>query len=630
MDRKTDYPKCSLKRNVKLKHSPAFLVIAMAMALTMAGPLLAQPPDTVYVEPDDHPNEIGALNQAIEEHGGGVIYVLQNGATYFLDYPGLSYEHPLRIHADEYPGDNPPIIRVGSTPLGGTPGLARFQDDVEIVGVFLYALVDLGYAEYNMEFYKEGGRAVFRHCYVSAGAIGMFRIHTDNMTLRIEDCQMRDPGRHPHPASHRFIDMRGHDMDSIIVINSSLYQIASDIVRTGGGAVDYLEFNHVTIANHLRNPLDLGRARKAIIRNSLFVNTGADGVWESKELAGQAGHAYNGQRYFDTGGLIRVASYEDHPDKVDGSDEQRRIVIRNNNFGGMPDSMFIDLWQKMSEDDPERDFGRGAGHRPWATDPQWLWENPYVRPDDQQWAERDTIPLIRIRTAPMDSLLRAWAKEEVPWVHIAKNLEEQVSFADPPEYWRMADYGYARWFTGSFPRHFDRWDSIVADPGNRFYHPGPGTPSNPTGPTAAWWRDLSYSTGSASYTAAENGFPAGNLNYFPELRKQWAYQSPTSIEQEPAPQQPSGIALLANYPNPFNPVTQIPFELPGQSRVHLAVYDVLGRQVAVLADRVYASGRHEVSLDASGLSSGVYVVRMTATPEQGHPRRFSRQIMLVK
>jgi hypothetical protein len=616
MDRKTDYPQRSPKRNLKLKHSPALLVIAMAVALIMAmpaGPLFAQPPDTVYVEPDDYPNEVDALNRAIEEHGGEVIYVLQNGATYFL-WEYIDYEHPVRIHAARSPSDNPPIIR----PYAGftsSPDLARFHGDVEIIGIYLYAVDELGASSQNMGFYKEGGRAVFRHCYVSAGSNWMFRIEADNMTLRIEDCQMRDPGRHPSPDNNRFIDLRGHDMDSIIVINSSLYQIASDIVRTGGGVVDYLEFNHVTIANHLRNPLDLGRARQAIVRNSLFINTRADGVWESEEVAGQDGHAYNGERYFDSGGLIRVSSYQDYPDEHDGGDAQRRIVIRNNNFGGLPDSMFIDLWQKMSEDDPERDFGRGAGHRPWGTDPQWRWANPGAEPGDSAWANRDTIPLIRIRTAPTDSLLRAWAKEEVPWVDIGNNIGEQVAFADPPEYWRMADYGYARWFTADFPRHYDRWDSVAADRVNRYFHPGPGTPMEPEAPTAAWWRNLSYSTGSASYTAAENGFPAGNLNYFPELRKQWAYQSPTSIEQEPAPQQPSGIALLANYPNPFNPVTQIRFELPGAGQVRLEVYDVLGRRAATLVNERVQAGEHLVSWNAAGLSSGVYIARLQAGDE---------------
>jgi hypothetical protein len=602
-----------------------FLILAL---LGLADSLNAQPPDTVYVEPDDHPRRIGSLNRAIQEHGGEVIYVLQNGGSYFLERQ-IDYDHLVRIHAAEYPSENPPILRPAAD-FSQSPDLARFQDDVEIIGVYMYALDDLGSTNQSMGFYKKGARAVFRHCYVSAGANWMFRIEADNITLRIEDCQARDPGRHTSPANDRFIDTRGFEVDSIIVINSSIYNLTSNIQRTGGGKINYIEFNHVTVTNHLRTPIYLDLAQEVIIRNSLFVNAVAEGVWESAYVAGEAGHAYNGDRYYSNNGLINIWSYEDNAESMDLVDAQRRIVIRNNNFGGMPDSVFIALWEQMSRDDPDRDYDRGAGHRPWATDPQWLWENPYVRPDDQQWAERDTIPLIRIRTAPMDSLLRAWAKEEVPWVDIGNNIEEQVAFADPPEYWRIADYGYARWFTGSFPRHYDRWDSIAADPGNRWYHPGPGTPTNPSGPTAAWWRDLSYSTEAASYTAAENGFPAGNLNYFPELREQWAYQSPTSMEQEPAPQQPSGIALLANYPNPFNPVTQIPFELPGQSRVHLAVYDVLGRQVAVLADRVYASGRHEVSLDASGMSSGVYVVRMTATPEQGHPRQFSRQIMLVK
>jgi hypothetical protein len=298
------------------------------------------------------------LNRAIEKHGAETIYILQNGESYILDWR-IQYTHPLRIHAAKYPSDNPPIIRPKADFMGIFYDVARFYDDVEIIGVYLNAMDDFGSMGENMTFVKEGIRGVFRHCYFSASGYSLFDLRADNISIRIEDSQIRDAGRSGGPNYNRFLNMRGHDVDSIIVINSSLYQIASDIVRTVDGTVDYLEFNHVTIANHLRNPLDLGRARQAIIRNSLFINTGADGVWESKELTGQAGHAYNGERYYDTGGLIRVASYEDHPDKVDGSDEQRRIVIRNNNFGGLPDSMFIDLWQKMSEDDPERDFGRG-------------------------------------------------------------------------------------------------------------------------------------------------------------------------------------------------------------------------------------------------------------------------------
>ncbi len=50
--------------------------------------------------------------------------------------------------------------------------------------------------------------------------------------------------------------------------------------------------------------------------------------------------------------------------------------------------------------------------------------------------------------------------------------------------------------------------------------------------------------------------------------------------------QPLAFALEANYPNPFNPVTVIPFSVPEQSHVRLEVYDILGRRVAVLAPHI--------------------------------------------
>ena len=73
---------------------------------------------------------------------------------------------------------------------------------------------------------------------------------------------------------------------------------------------------------------------------------------------------------------------------------------------------------------------------------------------------------------------------------------------------------------------------------------------------------------------------------------------------------PSSFALEGNYPNPFNPTTTIPFALPEASQVTLAVYDLLGRRVAVLVEREMAAGRHEAVFEAGHLSSGVYLVRM--------------------
>jgi hypothetical protein len=97
---------------------------------------------------------------------------------------------------------------------------------------------------------------------------------------------------------------------------------------------------------------------------------------------------------------------------------------------------------------------------------------------------------------------------------------------------------------------------------------------------------------------------------------------------------PALMKLEQNFPNPFNPTTRIAYVVPAAagsglqaagsektagsglqaagSQVRLVIYDVLGRQVAVLVDGVQSPGRHEVVFDAHGLASGVYVYRMTA------------------
>ena len=70
---------------------------------------------------------------------------------------------------------------------------------------------------------------------------------------------------------------------------------------------------------------------------------------------------------------------------------------------------------------------------------------------------------------------------------------------------------------------------------------------------------------------------------------------------------PVGFSLGQNYSNPFNPSTMIGFSLERAQAITLTVYDVLGREVRVLADGVQPAGRYSVSFDASGLVGGTYL-----------------------
>ena len=74
---------------------------------------------------------------------------------------------------------------------------------------------------------------------------------------------------------------------------------------------------------------------------------------------------------------------------------------------------------------------------------------------------------------------------------------------------------------------------------------------------------------------------------------------------------PEWPELLQNYPNPFNPTTGIRYQVSGNGGVRLAVYDLLGREVAVLVNDRQTPGDHEVRFNGSKLSSGVYFYRLT-------------------
>ena len=75
---------------------------------------------------------------------------------------------------------------------------------------------------------------------------------------------------------------------------------------------------------------------------------------------------------------------------------------------------------------------------------------------------------------------------------------------------------------------------------------------------------------------------------------------------------PTNFELQQNYPNPFNPSSNIRFGLPESGEVRLDVYNMLGQRVATLVNQKMQAGWHSVTFDASGLSSGTYIYRITS------------------
>jgi|GEM_PF-3005795 len=130
--------------------------------------------------------------------------------------------------------------------------------------------------------------------------------------------------------------------------------------------------------------------------------------------------------------------------------------------------------------------------------------------------------------------------------------------------------------------------------------------------------DLSHTIG--NQVTDDDGGPIGD--------QAWFFPNDQIVSSEgDAFETPSGFTLSQNYPNPFNPTTNISFTLPVATKVTLEVYNLLGQKVASLANDVSMNaGSHTLTFDASYLSSGIYMYKISASESYSQ----TRKMMLIK
>jgi hypothetical protein len=90
-------------------------------------------------------------------------------------------------------------------------------------------------------------------------------------------------------------------------------------------------------------------------------------------------------------------------------------------------------------------------------------------------------------------------------------------------------------------------------------------------------------------------------------------------------QLPAEFALHQNYPNPFNPSTTISFSLAHSTPVTVKVYDLMGRELATLAQGIFATGKHALRWEAGAASAGLYFCQMEA-----EGRVYTRRMVLLR
>lgn len=129
--------------------------------------------------------------------------------------------------------------------------------------------------------------------------------------------------------------------------------------------------------------------------------------------------------------------------------------------------------------------------------------------------------------------------------------------------------------------------------------------------------DVSYSTSSKSYTAADKGLPLGDLNAWPAKKAEWA-KSATIVNPGLSVEKPASLALTQNFPNPFSGHTTITFEVSAPQRVEVQVINSLGQKVRILENAVLDEGEYRLNWDGkneggSAMPSGLYYLKINGT-----------------
>jgi hypothetical protein len=364
------------------------------------------------------------------------------------------------------------------------------------------------------------------------------------------------------------IDVRAGSVDSLIVMNNTFVNWQDRIIRhfASTANINYLRFEHNTCVNGMsyHGFLSLGRVgARGIIRDNLLIDAFALG--QDTDAVRQAEYTDSGE--LDQFGFPRMTWVIANPS------DSTNWLIRNNYYRVTPAG---------------QSFWDSASILPIVASPPLTAGSPLTYKINSRIGA-DSLTAFRTTTASLPnapSLMVTMMK----W------------------YRRPAASGGAgktkttsNW---SAPYDFDR----------RGYQYFTDT------------LNCAYATSNSIYTAGTCGYPVGDLRWFPTRYTAWladpCVNTTLPVEEDNAAV-PVTFGLAQNYPNPFNPATKISFYLEKAGRTTLAVYDLLGQKVATPLSENLPAGAHEVTFDASNLSSGVYFYKL----ESGN--RFDVKKMMV-
>jgi hypothetical protein len=253
----------------------------------LLGAAYAQENRTVVVPPD----AVGVLNEVIAgdtlDNGERVdprtVYLLQRNGVYKLVGEIQNQGYPLTLRAEEGEGAMP-ILQPTPPSGGGTFSSFTALDDLTLDGIYLTAVNDFGaYEERMIRVQADSVRIRLENCWFDGTGQSVVRLGNVGAKVYINNCIMSHVGRPFVPNNGRVIDAR-ETTDSIVVTNSTIYNVTSRVLRVGDGRyVRYTDFSQNTIMNVAQRLITFGQTVEARFADNLVVNPGFLGDLRTSE-----------------------------------------------------------------------------------------------------------------------------------------------------------------------------------------------------------------------------------------------------------------------------------------------------------------------------------------------------------
>lgn len=459
---------------------------------------------------------IGTLDNAIlgdttdtgERVDTNTVYVLDRGG-YYLTTGTIENRFPLTVVAAEGSGARP-IVQPAVGEGGTSSNSFSPRANITLKGLYITNKDNSGAItglSRIMRIRADNIRVIIDDCHLDYSGQSALRFDSKNTKIYFINSLVSNIGATSDPNNGRAFDDRGNNIDTLVITNSTFYNLTSTVLRDGGGWIKYLMFNHNTVVNTGQRGLDVGEAVTVRFTNNLFINPGVLGNTPWAEPP------------------FRVVLLVDSllTDSIDAQPVTQDVFISNLN----------------------------------------IYSDPAI-----DAAEGDSATMI-------------------PNFNGASQ-----AFID--------DAGTGNTIINE-PIQFTKGPSVPTDVVTTFY----ADPNTTVPFDTASGLDFSYPTTATSYTAGSDGKPLGAVNWFGMV---------LGVKKDKAPV-PGGYELFANYPNPFNPSTNIKYSIPKETRVVLTIYNIVGQKIATLVNEVQEGGTYTSVWNGKSdngikVSSGFYLYRL--------------------